>query len=175
MTLGMFLLLQDLSLGPIDCTPDPIYTPHTYTLGSAAYALAEALPAPVADVAAAAVGQLPEALVSYLSDMQMSFRPIEGHAIVLAIFASFVAPFGRLRALAVHDVSASMHQQGPLVYASYNKLATLRDQQRLQKSCNIVCWQSSLACCLGQHGTLQDAIFPAAPEGFLPSLPPECW
>eukprot|EP00878_Enallax_costatus_P024221 GHUV01025830.1.p1 GENE.GHUV01025830.1~~GHUV01025830.1.p1 ORF type:complete len:396 (+),score=55.14 GHUV01025830.1:260-1447(+) len=85
---------QDLSFGAIDCTPDPIYVAHSYRVGTTLQSLSEGLPSPFVDVVSAAVRQLPRPLVSYLSDLHVSFRPIEGHAIVLAIFASLVAPFG---------------------------------------------------------------------------------
>eukprot|EP00775_Hariotina_reticulata_P004661 gene4661-4914_t len=80
----------DLSLGPLNCTPDYIYSPHTYTLQD----LADLLPVPVVDMGKAAAAQLPGGLVTYLSELQVVGRPIEFHAMVMAVFASFVAPFG---------------------------------------------------------------------------------
>lgn len=93
--------LQDLSLGIIDCTPDPIYVAHRYRIGDAAQSLSDGLPSPWTDLAAAAIRQLPHPVVTYLSNLHISFRPIEGHAVVLAIFASLVAPFGECNSVVV--------------------------------------------------------------------------
>lgn len=82
--------LQDLSLGRLDCTPDPIYSQHIYTLK----AVVEQLPPPLLDLVMAAAGQLPAGLQQWLSEFSFGMRPIEYHAMVLAVFASFVAPFG---------------------------------------------------------------------------------
>jgi hypothetical protein len=82
--------LQDLSLGPLNCTPDYVYSAHTYSLQD----LLDILPMPVVDVGKAAAAQLPESLVTYLSELQVVRKPIEFHAMVMAVFASFVAPFG---------------------------------------------------------------------------------
>lgn len=81
---------QDLSMGRLDCTPDPIYSPNTYTL----QAVAEQLPPALLDVAAAVAAQLPAGLRQWLAGLSVTMRPMELHAMVLAAFASFVAPFG---------------------------------------------------------------------------------
>jgi phosphatidate cytidylyltransferase len=77
-------------MGRLHCTPDPIYSPNTYTL----QAVAELLPPALLDVAAAVAAQLPAGLRHWLAGLAVTMRPMELHAMVLAVFASFVAPFG---------------------------------------------------------------------------------
>jgi phosphatidate cytidylyltransferase len=77
-------------MGRLHCTPDPIYSPNTYTLR----AVAELLPPALLDVAAAVAAQLPAGLRHWLAGLAITMRPMELHAMVLAVFASFVAPFG---------------------------------------------------------------------------------
>jgi hypothetical protein len=79
-------------MGRLDCTPDPIYSPNTYNL----QAVAEQLPPALLDVAAAVAAQLPAGLRHWLAGLTVTMRPMELHAMVLAAFASFVAPFGEL-------------------------------------------------------------------------------
>ncbi|KAF6255369.1 phosphatidate cytidylyltransferase [Scenedesmus sp. NREL 46B-D3] len=81
---------EDLSMGRLHCTPDPIYSPNSYTL----QAVAELLPPSLLDVAAAVAAQLPAGLRHWLAALTVTMRPMELHAMVLAVFASFVAPFG---------------------------------------------------------------------------------
>lgn len=79
--------MQDLSLGRLDCTPDPIFTPTTYTLQ-------DLMPAQVLELARLAAQQLPVGLVAQLVGLKVVMKPIAVHAMVLAVFASLVAPFG---------------------------------------------------------------------------------
>eukprot|EP00879_Flechtneria_rotunda_P011161 GHRR01011659.1.p1 GENE.GHRR01011659.1~~GHRR01011659.1.p1 ORF type:complete len:439 (+),score=91.96 GHRR01011659.1:139-1455(+) len=81
---------QDLSLGPLNCAPDPIYTQHVYTLQD----IAEVLPGQLADICRTAAAQLPHWLSLWLANWQYVAKPIEFHAMMLAVFASIVAPFG---------------------------------------------------------------------------------
>jgi phosphatidate cytidylyltransferase len=83
-------------MGRLHCTPDPIYSPNTYTM----QAVAEQLPPALLDVAAAVAAQLPPGLRHWLAGLTVTMRPMELHAMVLAVFASFVAPFGKCCALA---------------------------------------------------------------------------
>lgn len=80
----------DLSLGGLDCTPDPIFTPATYTLQD----LQDLMPAQALELARLAAQQLPPGLVSQLVGLKVVMKPIAVHAMVLAVFASLVAPFG---------------------------------------------------------------------------------
>lgn len=82
--------MQDLSLGRLDCTPDPIFTPTTYTLQD----LQDLMPAQVLELARLAAQQLPVGLVAQLVGLKVVMKPIAVHAMVLAVFASLVAPFG---------------------------------------------------------------------------------
>jgi phosphatidate cytidylyltransferase len=79
-----------LSLGGLDCTPDPIFTPATYTLQD----LQDLMPAQALELARLAAQQLPPGLVSQLVGLKVVMKPIAVHAMVLAVFASLVAPFG---------------------------------------------------------------------------------
>lgn len=80
----------DLSLGRLDCTPDPIFTPTTYT----AQDLADVMPGQVLELARLAGQQLPPDLRDELVGLQVVMKPIAVHAMILAVFASLVAPFG---------------------------------------------------------------------------------
>lgn len=73
--------------------PDPIYSRHTYSLSD----MADALPAPLLELLRAAGSQLPPRLATWLGELALRRKPIELHAMVLAVFASFVAPFGERR------------------------------------------------------------------------------
>jgi hypothetical protein len=84
--------LQDLSLGRLDCTPDPIFFPTTYTLQD----LEDLMPAQVLDQARLVAQQLPPGLLAPLEGLEIVMKPIAIHAMVLAVFASLVAPFGEL-------------------------------------------------------------------------------
>lgn len=86
------LCLQDLSLGRLDCTPDPIFTPTTYT----AQDLADVMPGQVLELARLAGQQLPPDLRDELVGLQVVMKPIAVHAMILAVFASLVAPFGEV-------------------------------------------------------------------------------
>jgi hypothetical protein len=145
--------LQDLSVGKLDCTPDPIFSYTTYTLQD----LQDIMPAQVRkhrpflfvsylclspscssacmtgmllrvlgawhtpaqcsnpalqftakichlfvcmqvlELARVAAQQLPQAIVSQVVALQVVMRPVAVHAMVLAVFASLVAPFGEQR------------------------------------------------------------------------------
>ncbi|GFR40915.1 hypothetical protein Agub_g1571 [Astrephomene gubernaculifera] len=74
----------------LDCTPDEVFVPDTYTLPD----LASHLPAGLASLAAAAAEVLPAGLRGWLADLTFSVAPIQLHALSLATFASFIAPFG---------------------------------------------------------------------------------
>jgi hypothetical protein len=82
--------VQDLSVGRLDCTPDIIFEPTTYTLQD----LTDVMPGQVLDLARLAAAQLPPGLLAPLVGLQVVMKPIAVHAMVLAVFASLVAPFG---------------------------------------------------------------------------------
>ena len=85
------MMLQDLSLKALDCVPDAIYQPTTY----AAQDLADLMPSALLDLVVLLSTYLPPELVSGLRAYQLVAEPMLLHAIVLACFASLVAPFGR--------------------------------------------------------------------------------
>jgi hypothetical protein len=82
--------VQDLSLGQLDCTPDIIFQPTTYRLQD----LTDVLPGQVLDLARLAASQVAPGLLAPLVGLQVVMKPIAVHAMVLAVFASLVAPFG---------------------------------------------------------------------------------
>jgi hypothetical protein len=73
--------------------PDAIYQPTTYTPQD----LADVLPAALVDLAVLGSSHLPPELVATLRDFQLVAEPMLLHAMVLACFASLVAPFGEWR------------------------------------------------------------------------------
>lgn len=81
---------QDLSLKPLECEPDDIFKPQLFT----PHELSHWVVPPIADAARMAVALLPPPLRHTLMDWSFVARPMQIHAAVLAIFASFVAPFG---------------------------------------------------------------------------------
>jgi hypothetical protein len=104
-------------MGRLDCTPDPIYSPNTYTL----QAVAEQLPPALLDVAAAVAAQLPAGLRHWLAGLTVTMRPMELHAMVLAVFASFVAPFGEWL-VRLHGMHVSLQPRRSLdVYAATDR------------------------------------------------------
>lgn len=90
-------LMQDLSVGRLDCTPDPIFTPTTYTLQD----VEDLMPAQVLEQARLVAQQLPPGLLAPLEGLEIVMKPVALHAMVLAVFASLVAPFGELGVLAL--------------------------------------------------------------------------
>jgi len=108
----------DLTIfGPLDCPRDPLYVTAVFRPGDAWRALPAAreagalsLPAPLA----AALDSVPAALDAF----NFSAKPLQFHAVVLALFASLVAPFGGLfasgfkRAFGVKDFGASLPGHG---------------------------------------------------------------
>lgn len=81
---------QDLSMGALDCTPNPIYTPRVFTAAD----VAEVMPGGLVDLAVYAAGLLPPGVAGWLAGASVVAEPMQVHAMVLAAFASFVAPFG---------------------------------------------------------------------------------
>jgi hypothetical protein len=84
--------VQDLSLGRLDCTPDAIFIPTTYTL----HDLEDLMPVQILEQARLVAQQLPPGLFAPLEGLEVVMKPIAIHAMVLAVFASLVAPFGKL-------------------------------------------------------------------------------
>jgi phosphatidate cytidylyltransferase len=77
-------------MGPLNCTPNPIFSPATYSLQD----VADVLPAQALELCRLAALQLPPAWAAWLSTAQVVMKPIDIHAMILAAFASLVAPFG---------------------------------------------------------------------------------
>ncbi|EIE23739.1 phosphatidate cytidylyltransferase [Coccomyxa subellipsoidea C-169] len=80
----------DLSMGWLKCNPDEIYVPNKFVL----YDLPEYLPGPLADVTRALSRYVPSAIADSLGGLSVVARPMQLHAVVLAMFASIIAPFG---------------------------------------------------------------------------------
>jgi hypothetical protein len=81
---------QDLSLRPLDCEPDDIFRPQLFTPDELQHWVAP----PIADGVRMAVALLPPPARRWLEGIAFVARPMQIHAAVLAVFASFVAPFG---------------------------------------------------------------------------------
>eukprot|EP00884_Botryococcus_braunii_P016262 jgi/Botrbrau1/3319/Bobra.0048s0015.1 len=84
----------DLSFGHLDCVPDPLYVQDVFAISD----IGHLLPAPLLE-AVKWLGQLIPASVStsFLAPiLNFTFiaRPMQLHAVVLAMFASIIAPFG---------------------------------------------------------------------------------
>lgn len=81
---------RDLSIGWLDCVQDELYIPVAFTIRDTA----ACLPSSVVDVVQLLSSYLPPQLVSWLMQQQLMAEPMQVHAVVLAVFASFIAPFG---------------------------------------------------------------------------------
>eukprot|EP00877_Chromochloris_zofingiensis_P000099 jgi/Chrzof1/1008/Cz01g36190.t1_CDS[v5.2] len=81
---------EDLSMGRLDCEPDDIYLPHTYSVAD----INAMLPQPVSDTARLIGSSLPWEADALLRSISIRVEPMQVHAMVLAVFASIVAPFG---------------------------------------------------------------------------------
>jgi hypothetical protein len=90
--LGVDVFVQDLSLGSLDCNPADIYKPQVYTLDGLVGSLPEE--GPSRQLADLAVGLLPQRTAHWLRTAQWQAEPMQLHAMVLAVFASIVSPFG---------------------------------------------------------------------------------
>lgn len=81
-------------MGRLDCEPDDIYLPHTYSVAD----INAMLPQPVSDTARLIGSSLPWEADALLRSISIRVEPMQVHAMVLAVFASIVAPFGKSRA-----------------------------------------------------------------------------
>jgi hypothetical protein len=81
---------QDLSLGPLNCQPDPLYLPHTFR----AEEFLQELPPGLIEACRPFVQQLPHQWFGPVEEWAFTAEPMVLHAMVLACFASLVAPFG---------------------------------------------------------------------------------
>ncbi|KAK9823657.1 hypothetical protein WJX72_004460 [[Myrmecia] bisecta] len=84
----------DLSMGWLDCEPDDIFKPAEYVVSDIAYFI----PASLHSIWQATAVRLPPAfmqdVVDPLANFHFTARPMQLHAVVLAMFASIIAPFG---------------------------------------------------------------------------------
>jgi phosphatidate cytidylyltransferase len=98
----------DLSLSGLVCDPGPVYAPRLYSL-------ADALPD---GAATGAFGPAASDLAARLAPLTFTARPMQLHAVALAVFASLLAPFGGFfasglkRAFKVKDFGASIPGHG---------------------------------------------------------------
>ena len=94
LTAGL-LAPQDLTIFKgLDCTPDEVFVPATYTLADLSRNLPDSL---VASASQLADKLLPPPVLATLSNLTFTFAPIQLHALSFALFASFAAPFGAPR------------------------------------------------------------------------------
>lgn len=85
---------KDLSLGPLHCVPDEIFTPRNYQLADVALLLPSGTEDAGRVVVLKGLAMLPEPLHALLGRLTFKFAPFQFHAMALAIFASIIAPFG---------------------------------------------------------------------------------
>lgn len=69
---------------------DELYTPQSLTVQS----IGAQLPPSVVDVLTVLFSQLPPSFLERASSWQVMAEPMQVHAVALAVFASFIAPFG---------------------------------------------------------------------------------
>ncbi|KAI8464082.1 MAG: cytidylyltransferase family-domain-containing protein [Monoraphidium minutum] len=81
---------QDLSFKPLDCEPDDIFKPQLFNPEELSHWFAP----PIADAARHVAAVLPPSVRAALGGWSFVAAPMQIHAAVLAVFASFVAPFG---------------------------------------------------------------------------------
>ncbi|KAF5837757.1 phosphatidate cytidylyltransferase 2 [Dunaliella salina] len=81
---------RDLSLGPLDCEVPEEFLPHRYTWDD----VDELIPEPVVEVMHMQQQQLPSRWADRLKGISIEAMPVQLHAMVLALFASVIAPFG---------------------------------------------------------------------------------
>jgi len=81
---------RDLSLGRLHCPADPIFRERSWSLMEAA----EELPGPLEEVLGLMQAALPRHLAQKISDVRFTAMPVQLHAMMFAIFASVIAPFG---------------------------------------------------------------------------------
>lgn len=84
--------MQDLSLGALDCTHDPLYRPRTFTVAD----LDPWIPDFILDQLEELTHQpwMPSWPMDVLQSITFSAEPIQLHASAMAIFASIIGPFG---------------------------------------------------------------------------------
>ncbi|KAK9839682.1 hypothetical protein WJX81_005827 [Elliptochloris bilobata] len=83
----------DLSLGRLQCEPDEIYVPTVFALRD----MTDLLPASLEAQAVETYTSTPapaRAMLRRVADLRFVARPMQLHAVVLAMFASIIAPFG---------------------------------------------------------------------------------
>jgi phosphatidate cytidylyltransferase len=82
--------LQDLSIGWLDCEVDDLYIPKLLSLQS----ITSTLPPGMLEVTRLLAAQLPPGITAWLTSISVMAEPMQVHAVMLAVFASIIAPFG---------------------------------------------------------------------------------
>lgn len=80
----------DLSLGPLDCNPGPIFQDRAFF----PYDIAAELPGPLEEILALAQALLPSDQWNTFMSSSITVMPVQLHAMVMSIFASLISPFG---------------------------------------------------------------------------------
>lgn len=81
---------QDLSMRPLECEPDDIFKPQLFTPEELSHWVAP----PIKEGARLLLSLAPPPARSSLTNWSFVAAPMQIHAAVMAVFASFVAPFG---------------------------------------------------------------------------------
>jgi phosphatidate cytidylyltransferase len=81
---------KDLSLGPLHCTPSPIFQSRTFTI----HGLAAELPGPLEEILALLHALLPGHVWDMMQTWSIAAMPVQLHAMSMSCFASFISPFG---------------------------------------------------------------------------------
>ena len=77
-------------MGWLDCVVDDVYLPRNFAWAD----LDEWTPDPVIEKLPVLLGMMPPGVAAWLSGLQFTAAPIQIHAVVMALFASVIAPFG---------------------------------------------------------------------------------
>ena len=81
---------RDLSLGPLDCNPGPIFHERAFK----PYDIAIELPGPLEELLALAQALLPSDKWDAFMSSSVTTMPVQLHACVMSVFASLISPFG---------------------------------------------------------------------------------